>query len=86
MEVLEKIDSKKIKFIEDFLHIDDEKIINKLSNLLYEETINLKRQQLNLLTINELDERLHQSNDDILNNRVKKQEEFIDFIKNRQRG
>ncbi len=62
-----ELNEKKIKLIERLLHVSDENIITELLDYFSAEKSNLS---LGSMTEDELKERLHESNEDILNGNV----------------
>ncbi len=61
------LQTRKIEFIKEFLNIQDEKLISKLENLLY----NKDPKSSNSISIEELNKRIDQSEDDFKNERYK---------------
>lgn len=61
------LQSRKIKFIQDFLNIQDEELISQFENLLYDREV----ESLNSISIEEFNNRISQSEDDFKNERYK---------------
>lgn len=63
------IQTKKIQFIEDFLRINDEGVINKLVEFLKLESIQENQKETKPLTMKEFNDLIDQSESDSLNSR-----------------
>ncbi len=55
---------RKLRFVQEFLRITDEEIIDKLEQLLVSERKKKKSKELDPLTLNQLNEMIDQSEDD----------------------
>lgn len=66
------LEAKKISFIQEFLRIDNEKIINALENLLHKSKSEFFEDNLKPMTVEQLNIEIEQALDDEKNNRVTK--------------
>jgi hypothetical protein len=64
------IQAKKIHFVQEFLRINDEEIIDKLSNLLRVERKNKAEKELNPFTIEEFNEMIDRAESDSATGRL----------------
>ncbi len=64
------IQSRKIEFIQEFLKLQNEDLITKFEDLLYNEVIVQKNLILQPISIDELNQRIDLSLNDSLNNRL----------------
>ena len=70
-------------FLQEYLRLNDEQIINKLSNLLHQEKSKKLNIELKPMTQNELSEKLEKSERDIATGNIYGQQEVEAFFKNR---
>lgn len=71
------LQTRKIKFIRDFLNIQDEKLISECESLLY----NKEMKSLNSISSEELNNRIDQSEDDFKNGRYKTSAQLLEKYK-----
>lgn len=64
------IQAKKINFVQEFLRINDEEIIDKLSNLLRDERKNKAEKELKPFTIEEFNEMIDRAESDSATGRL----------------
>ena len=76
---------QKLSFIEEYLKITDESILDKLAALLKKERQKKLKNQLNPMTMEELQDRLHRSEEDIRQGRIFTQAEVESHFKNKFR-
>ncbi len=77
------IQSHKMLFLQEYLRLNDEQIINKLSNLLHQEKSKKLNIEVKPMTQFEFSEKLMQSEKDIATGNVYSQQEVELFFKNR---
>jgi hypothetical protein len=77
------IQSHKMLFIQEYLRLNDEQIINKLSNLLHSEKAKKINIELKPMTQNEFSEKLEKSERDIATGNIYSQQDIEIFFKNR---
>ncbi|OFX27545.1 MAG: hypothetical protein A2033_07780 [Bacteroidetes bacterium GWA2_31_9] len=73
----------KLQFLEDFMRISNEDIINKLNNLLKKEKSKLYKSNLQQLTNDELSKKIEKSEEDIKSGNVYTQSEVEEYFKNK---
>lgn len=73
------IQTRKLEFIEEFLKVNNEQLITRLEKLLQSEE-SMSGNQLQPLSMEELDERIDQSLDDSKNGRLTKSSNLMDEI------
>lgn len=73
----------KLQFLEDFMRISNEDIINKLNNLLKKEKSKLYKSNLQQLTNDELSKKIKKSEEDIKLGNVYTQSEVEEYFKNK---
>ena len=73
----------KLQFLEDFMRINNEDIINKLNNLLKKEKSKLYKSNLQQLTNDELSKKIEKSEEDIKSGNVYTQSEVEEYFKNK---
>jgi hypothetical protein len=78
------LQSKKLQFIEEYLRLTDEEIIEKLSQLLKTERQKLMQAKLRPMTADELTQKLERSEKDIQEERLHTQEEVENYFKNKR--
>ncbi|MFV0515416.1 MAG: hypothetical protein ACK5MY_17535 [Jhaorihella sp.] len=66
------LEAKKLSFIQEYLRIDNEKIINALENLLHKSKSEVFEDNLKPMTIEQLNLEIDQALDDEKNNRITK--------------
>ncbi len=64
------LQTKKINFIQEFLRVNSEEVINKLDNLLHTEKRKMYEQDLKPMSIESFNEAIDRSEDDVKNGRV----------------
>ena len=64
------LQTKKINFIQEFLRINSEELINKLDNLLHSEKRRIYEQDLKPMSIESFNAAIDQSEEDVENGRV----------------
>jgi len=64
------LQAKKINFIQEFLRINSEELINKLDNLLHSEKRRIYEQNLKPMSIESFNAAIDQSEEDVENGRV----------------
>jgi hypothetical protein len=77
------IQTHKMLFLQEYLRLNDEQIINKLSNLLHREKSKKLNIDLKPMTLSELSEKLENSEKDIATGNIYSQQEVDMFFKNR---
>ncbi len=77
------LQSRKLSFIEDFIRLTNEEIIEKLEKLLKQERTKAFEQSLKPMTHEELEQRLADAEEDIKNGRVYTTEEAKALTKKR---
>jgi hypothetical protein len=70
------IQTKKLKLIEDFLRINDEKLLDKLDLLIKEESALVNSSNLNPMTQNEFHQMVHEAIEDYEKGHIVTQEEL----------
>jgi hypothetical protein len=71
------IQTRKLSFIQEFLKLQNEEVISKLEKLLKNEQKNISENEFLPMSIEELNQRIDQSEDDFINNRFKTTEELL---------
>ena len=64
------LQTKKINFIQEFLRVNSEELINKLDNLLHSEKRKIYEQDLKPMSIESFNAAIDQSEEDVENGRV----------------
>ncbi len=77
------LQTSKVRFMEVFLRIQDEGIIEKLMNVLKKENQKTYKKKLKPMTLDELQKRLDRSEEDIKEGRVYTTEEVRNHFKNK---
>lgn len=77
------IQSRKMLFMQEYLRLNDEQIIDKLSDLLHKEKSKRLKVKLKPITREELDSKLNRSEKNIENGEIYSQNEVESFFKNR---
>ncbi|RRO13421.1 hypothetical protein [Flavobacteriaceae bacterium 14752] len=66
------IQTRKIEFVQEFLKIESEDIINRLENILHKENKNSEKEVFEPMSIDELNKRIDKSLEDSKNGRLTK--------------
>lgn len=66
------IHTRKIEFVQEFLKIESEDIINRLENILHKENKNSEKEEFEPMSIDELNKRIDKSLKDSKNGRLTK--------------
>lgn len=74
------IQTRKLEFIKEFLKVHNEELINRLENLLYAEPISYDDTIEEVISIQELKERVEKSLSDSKNNRLTSNEDLLSEI------
>lgn len=74
------LQSRKIEFVQEFLKLQSEEVINQLEKLLKKETKKIDR-DLKPMTVEELNSRIDQSEDDFRNGRFKTTSQLLEKYK-----
>lgn len=74
------LQSRKIEFVQEFLKLQSEEVISQLEKLLKKETKKIDR-DLKPMTIEELNSRIDQSEDDFRNGRFKTTSQLLEKYK-----
>lgn len=77
------VQTRKMIFMQEYLRLNDEHIIDKLNDLLHREKSKRLKIKLKTMTQEELDEKLNRSEENIENGQVYSQSEVESFFKNR---
>jgi hypothetical protein len=77
------IQSRKMLFMQEYLRLNDEQIIDKLSDLLHKEKSKMTKVKFNPITQDELEAKLNRSEKNIENGEIYSQIEVENFFKNR---
>ena len=77
------IQTRKMLFVQEYLRINDEQIVDKLNDLLHKEKSKRLKIKLKTMTQGELEEKLNRSEKNIENGQVHSQNEVESFFKNR---
>ncbi len=77
------IQTRKMLFLQEYIRLNDEQIIDKLNDLLHREKSKRLKIIMKPMTQNELDEKLNRSEQNIENGQVYSQNEVKSFFKNR---
>ena len=75
------LQQRKIHFVQDFLRINDEEVVNVLENTLKSEKSKILSRPVKPYTIAELNEKIDRAEEDINNNRTKTTDELKEEIK-----
>jgi len=75
------LQQRKIHFVQDFLRINDEEVVNVLENTLKSEKSKILSRPVKPYTIAELNEKIDRAEEDIKNNRTKTTDELKEEIK-----
>jgi len=77
------IQSRKMLFMQEYLRLNDEQIIDKLSDLLHKEKSKMLKVKFKPITQDELETKLNRSEKNIENGEIYSQSEVENFFKNR---
>ncbi len=77
------VQTRKMLFMQEYLRLNDEHIIDKLNDLLHKEKTKRLKIKLKTMTQDELAEKLNRSEINIENGQVYSQNEVESFFKNR---
>ena len=77
------IQTRKMLFLQEYIRLNDEQIIDKLNDLLRREKSKRLKVSMKPMTPNDLDEKLNRSEQNIENGQVYSQNEVKSFFKNR---
>ena len=77
------IQSRKMLFMQEYLRLNDEQIIDKLSDLLHKEKSKMIKVEFKPITQDELEAKLNRSEKYIENGEIYSQSEVENFFKNR---
>lgn len=77
------IQSRKMLFMQEYLRLNDEQIIDKLSDLLHKEKSKMIKVKFKPITQDELEAKLNRSEKNIENGEIYSQREVENFFKNR---
>lgn len=66
------IQTRKIEFVQEFLKVESEDIINRLENILHKENKNSEKEEFQPMSIDELNKRIDKSLEDSKNGRLTK--------------
>jgi hypothetical protein len=77
------IQSRKMLFMQEYLRLNDEQIIDKLSDLLHKEKSKMTKVKFKPRTQDELEAKLNRSEKNIENGEIYSQIEVENFFKNR---
>ena len=72
--------SRKLSFVQEFLRISDEKLIEKLEKLLRSERNKKISKELNPMTIDEFNEMIDLSEEDFKNDRLTETKELLKIV------
>ena len=75
------LQQRKIHFIQDFLRINDEELVNVLENTLKSEKSKILSRPVKPYTIAELNDKIERAEEDIKNDRTKTTDELKEEIK-----
>jgi hypothetical protein len=71
------LQTRKISFVQEFLSIESEEIISRLEKYLKNEKITIKEKPFKPMTIEELNRRIDQSEQDSINGRLTEMDDFL---------
>lgn len=77
------VQTRKMLFMQEYLRLNDEHIIDKLNDVLHREKSKRLKIKLKTMTQDELAEKLNRSEENIENGQVYSQSEVESFFKNR---
>ena len=80
-DLIMDLQQRKIHFVQDFLRINDEEVVNVLENTLKSEKSKILSRPVKPYTIAELNEKIDRAEEDIKNNRTKTTDELKEEIK-----
>jgi hypothetical protein len=71
------LQARKIAFVQEFLSIESEEMISRLEKLLRNEKLEIKDNTFKPMTIDELNRRIDQSEQDSINGRLTEMDDFL---------
>ena len=77
------LQSRKMLFMQEYLRLNDEQIIDKLNDVLHKEKSKRLKVKLKPMSQNELEEKLNRSEQNIDKGQIYSQDEVESFFKNR---
>lgn len=75
------LQTRKIAFVQEFLSIQNEEIVSRLEKFLKKEKIEIKNKAFKLMTAEELNQRIDQSEQDSINGKLTEMDDFLAEIK-----
>lgn len=75
------LQTRKIAFVQEFLSIQNEEIVSRLEKFLKKEKIEIKNKAFKLMTAEELNRRIDQSEQDSINGKLTEMDDFLAEIK-----
>lgn len=80
------IEAQKLSLIKQLMHVQDKTTLNRIREILKEERVSAYQRRLNSMSVEELEEKLSQSEQDIKDGRVYSTDEVKALFKNRDNG
>ena len=74
------LEARKISLVQEFLRIDNEKIINALENLLHKSKSEIFEQNLKPMSLEQFNKEIDEAIDDEINNRITEAKDLKDKI------
>lgn len=74
------LQTRKLQFIQEFLRINSEEIINKLDKFMQDERKKIHEQELKPMSLDQFNEMIDRSEDDFVNDRVIEAKDLKDEI------
>ncbi len=74
------LQTRKLQFIQEFLRINSEEIINKLDMFMHDERKKIHEQELKPMSLDQFNEMINRSEDDFVNDRVIEAKDLKDEI------
>ncbi|MBC7847103.1 MAG: hypothetical protein H7Y10_11475 [Flavobacterium sp.] len=71
------LQTRKISFVQEFLSIQSEEVISRLEKYLKKEKISMEEKAFKPMTIEELNRRIDQSEQDSINGRLTEMDDFL---------
>jgi hypothetical protein len=75
------LQTRKISFVQEFLSIQSEEVISRLEKYLKKEKISMEEKSFKPMTIEELNRRINQSEQDSINGRLTESKDLLKEIK-----
>lgn len=75
------LQSRKISFVQEFLSIESEEVVSRLEKYLKKEKISMEEKAFKPMTIEELNRRIDQSEQDSINGRLTESKDLLKKIK-----